>query len=380
MTTPTRRLRACVEAWPEAETGAYDPHCCRFPKSCSATIYDEGTVAEEDLEPAPTVPAATAPLARVNDVIQHGQPIPGNVVKLIDNEGDVFWRDPEREGRWAWRVAGNYNFDDDDSLRPFRVVEVDPEPQPAGRKLIGPAYAHLDAPCTDEACYEPESRPAGEDPRYAPMTDEQQRKVRGEQHECEMLEVLKERDDNAEWADRLAHAIAEHLGIDIGEHSNANLPWQAALIALTDAVSPEQPAAGSGPVVLSLPQVPDGAVALVDSRGERFVRADDGTGCWRHADVRRDGTFTLASILNLGSVAVEFAPPREPRTWPMIDHSPEGDLPATVTVSGHGMHRLRADGRYASASMDEDPDDVPSRHAYTLAALRVLGEVREVLG
>lgn len=52
MTAPERRLRACVERWPDAETCAYDPRCCRFPKSCSATVYDEGTVAEEDLEPA----------------------------------------------------------------------------------------------------------------------------------------------------------------------------------------------------------------------------------------------------------------------------------------------------------------------------------------
>lgn len=51
MTAPKRRLRECVERWPEAETGAYDPSCCRFPKSCSASVYDEGAVAEEDLEP-----------------------------------------------------------------------------------------------------------------------------------------------------------------------------------------------------------------------------------------------------------------------------------------------------------------------------------------
>lgn len=48
---PKRRLRACVEAWPEAETMMYDPRCCRFPKSCSATVYDEEYVTEEDLEP-----------------------------------------------------------------------------------------------------------------------------------------------------------------------------------------------------------------------------------------------------------------------------------------------------------------------------------------
>ncbi|WP_228164593.1 hypothetical protein [Microbacterium testaceum] len=45
-----RRLRACVEAWPEAESGAYNPACCRFPKSCSATVYGESYVRDEDLE------------------------------------------------------------------------------------------------------------------------------------------------------------------------------------------------------------------------------------------------------------------------------------------------------------------------------------------
>jgi hypothetical protein len=25
----------CAESWPEAINGDYDPHCCRFPKSCS---------------------------------------------------------------------------------------------------------------------------------------------------------------------------------------------------------------------------------------------------------------------------------------------------------------------------------------------------------
>ena len=49
---PRRRLRACVEAWPAADTGYYDPRCCRFPKSCSATVYSDEHVTEDDLEPA----------------------------------------------------------------------------------------------------------------------------------------------------------------------------------------------------------------------------------------------------------------------------------------------------------------------------------------
>ncbi len=46
-----RRLRECVERWPECSTGAYDPRCCRFPKSCSAGVYPDGTD-ESLLEPA----------------------------------------------------------------------------------------------------------------------------------------------------------------------------------------------------------------------------------------------------------------------------------------------------------------------------------------
>lgn len=57
MTGPVRRLRTCVEAWPEAETGAYNPRCCRFPKSCSATIYGDG-IDPEWLEPVQTLAAS----------------------------------------------------------------------------------------------------------------------------------------------------------------------------------------------------------------------------------------------------------------------------------------------------------------------------------
>lgn len=55
----TRRLRACVEAWPEAYEGGYNPDCCRFPKSCSCTVYLDEEVTEADLEPKPE----PAPLA-----------------------------------------------------------------------------------------------------------------------------------------------------------------------------------------------------------------------------------------------------------------------------------------------------------------------------
>jgi len=50
-----------------------------------------------------------------------------------------------------------------------------------------------------------------------------------ENSEREMWELASERDDATEWADKLAHAIAERLGVDIGELSNASNPWQKAL-------------------------------------------------------------------------------------------------------------------------------------------------------
>lgn len=37
-----RRIKACVEAWPECSEGEYNPACCRFPKSCSCDIYNDG--------------------------------------------------------------------------------------------------------------------------------------------------------------------------------------------------------------------------------------------------------------------------------------------------------------------------------------------------
>ena len=49
------RLRACVEAWPGCFTGGYHPSCCRFPKSCSATVYSEEHLTPDELERIPAL-------------------------------------------------------------------------------------------------------------------------------------------------------------------------------------------------------------------------------------------------------------------------------------------------------------------------------------
>ena len=43
------------------------------------------------------------------------------------------------------------------------------------------------------------------------------------------INTIKERDRYHEMADKLADSIANHFGIDIGEHSNMNCPWENAL-------------------------------------------------------------------------------------------------------------------------------------------------------
>lgn len=200
---------------------------------------------------------------------------------------------------------------------------------------------------------------------------------RAEAHEREVLAVIKERDDAQEWADRLAQAIGEHLGVDVGEHSNANLPWQTALLALQ--FTPSQP------VVLRLPEVPEGAVALVGGRtGKRYTRPDDGTDNWlRHdADDMHWRTWIGAILVDEhpDGVTVEFAPPREPRTWPKLDDEP--DAPNMVEVDGQGRFvvAVRRSGEGINQTTYVHEDDAESGGiTWTLGRLREMGEVREVL-
>lgn len=43
---PKPRLNSCIEQWSNCSEGEYNPSCCRFPKSCSCTIYSD------DIDPA----------------------------------------------------------------------------------------------------------------------------------------------------------------------------------------------------------------------------------------------------------------------------------------------------------------------------------------
>jgi hypothetical protein len=61
-----------------------------------------------------------------------------------------------------------------------------------------------------------------------------------QREEADALQTITDRDLHHEWADKLATAIAERTGADIGEHSSANNPWRVAYESLA-ALVPQQP-------------------------------------------------------------------------------------------------------------------------------------------
>jgi hypothetical protein len=84
-------------------------------------------------------------------------------------------------------------------------------------------------------------------------------------------QALTKRDEYHDIADKLAEAIADHLGIDIGEHSSDNCPWQAALGALDVAPALPSPApVAPKPAMSKFATVEDyrAAVASFDKRME----------------------------------------------------------------------------------------------------------------
>jgi hypothetical protein len=114
--------------------------------------------------------------------------------------------------------------------------------------------------------------------------------------------------------------------------------------------------------ILTLPKVPEGAVALVTNG------SGDGTLRWRRGVddtwVRDDQPYddeghTLYELLTYGdSVRVEMAPPREPRTWPKLDSAPD-DLRLFKGASGrqYRRHALPSLDRWYHDADEEGHED-----------------------
>jgi hypothetical protein len=105
---------------------------------------------------------------------------------------------------------------------------------------------------------------------------------------------------------------------------------------------PSKPATPQ-PVVLCLPEVPEGAVALIDRDGDRWVPSKSTVPAEQGWFMARLGMYlSLPSLLGSnGPLTVEFAPPREPRTWearPLVDDAPD-DLRAVSTGERGEVYR-----------------------------------------
>lgn len=73
--------------------------------------------------------------------------------------------------------------------------------------------------------------------------DNQRLRAINESLDKQLEEVMTERDEYHDMADKLADAIADHLLVEIGEHSSSNCPWMRALEAIESAAPQASPAA-----------------------------------------------------------------------------------------------------------------------------------------
>lgn len=327
-------------------------------------------------------------MTEIKYVIEKGQDVPDDVIRVMDDEQDVWRRSEADESQWRtvemhgepctgdWTPA-NVMSATWGPLTVTAVREPDPicdaatcdkpghrhvdeifPPEPE-RKLIGPPHAHLDAPCTDK-CYEPAPadvsvlldlvRQYGEEIGASVAASECAGPNDVWLHEQAALAILDriaalvppsapdflasinkltiERDDARSERDQLMEAL-EGFAAD-RETGRAEVERLTEKLAATQEVVNGFMRAPD-PSVLSLPQVPDGAVALVG--GRRWVRSERAPEKWKLADGPHPHALAgLGAVLDTeGPVTVVM---REPRTWPRLDGAPE-DVKAAKGASGN---------------------------------------------
>jgi hypothetical protein len=262
----------------------------------------------------------------IGTVIEQGQAIPDDVDGFRANDGDFAARtDGLDYGAWAARGCGPrcVGHAYDDFAYPLTVTAVR-EPDPI---------------CDAATCQKPESRAAYWERRF------NEEAARGDTAAQQILTLHRERDSIQAEFDELASFVT---------------------VRLVD------------PLVLSLPQVPEGAVRLIASNGVRWLPGSDGV--WTREDMP-DLEFRLGELLDsVESVTVEMAPPREPRTWPKLDDAPDGVSKVRVrrTDGTQFVCARRRDGFWASASAFADPENAELNETFTWGELLGEGDVTEV--
>lgn len=287
------------------------------------------------------------PRARVGDVIAHGETIPDNVVRMTDSTDRADpdpWHWFRHDGGWRMGTSGR-----DASLGPLRtldqlrgtffsrwpmtVVEVDPEPQPAEppeqkaerhqlNRPLGAAFDRLAAEARIAQAHNEDGVPLWI-------------------HLCGYVEafpaIVLERRPDGGGCDRC----------DSGYPQRGD--WRPLLAEASHRPpGPSKPTAEPGPLVLTLPEVPAEAVALVGVESLRrwtpsTSEVPSETGKWFSPS---GGYCTWVRVLEIeGSVTVELAPPREPRTWPKLDPVP-ADVLRVRGASGSIWKRRATEGAW----------------------------------
>jgi hypothetical protein len=189
-----------------------------------------------------------------------------------------------------------------------------------------------------------------------------------ERLKLQVRDEIGQADEHAAWADRLAWAALKRTGVRETEEASGNEElWRLALDALT---------ARPDPLVLSLPTVPPGTVALDGESGARFIPC--GAVSWRGANrLEDDPTYGLGELLDFaGPMSVVM---REPRTWPKLDKEPD-DISRTIEVEGHGRFVIAVRRPYPdnNTTFIHEDDAADGGLTWTLGRLRELGDVTEV--
>jgi hypothetical protein len=169
------------------------------------------------------------------------------------------------------------------------------------------------------------------------------------------------------WQEVGDHFLMEALGVQ-------KLDEVMPAIERLKAAAPQQ----DGPIVLTLPA---GVVALVGVKsGLRYVQR--GPFIWE-PDEADSELYGLQQVLaREGKVAVEMAPPREPRIWKQLRAAPADIAKKLEVRQSDGTQfvvALRGDGRWASTIAFPNPENAEPHETFAWSELLGEGDVTEVL-
>lgn len=138
------------------------------------------------------------------------------------------WRiaEAERYARWTRRSTNDFHKYSSQQSEAFSFVN-----QGDSEANFIADGEHLNCPACGGSGHVDDAQPQQPAEAVATGGDAPIAPVPYEKHEREILQVIDQRDRYHEVADELAGSIAALLGVEIGEHSSANSPWQNAIDA-----------------------------------------------------------------------------------------------------------------------------------------------------